>query len=70
MRNRELEHNAPKAQVWRAKQTTDKEKVTAEVQMAFLLPSEFMAPTNKETKVYLDFDKLEYEEIVTKLMVI
>ena len=36
--------------------------------MAFLLPSEFRAPVDQE--VYSDFDELEYEEIVTKLMVI
>ena len=36
--------------------------------MAFLLQSVFRAPADQE--VYLDFDKLEYEEIVAKLMVI
>ena len=36
--------------------------------MTFLLPSEFRAPVDQE--VYLDFDELEYEEIVAKLMVI
>ena len=36
--------------------------------MAFLLPSEFRAPVDQE--VYLDFDELEYEEIVAKLTVI
>ena len=36
--------------------------------MAFLLPLEFRAPANQE--VYLDFDKSEYEEIVSKLIVI
>ena len=36
--------------------------------MAFLLPSEFRAPIDQ--KVYSDFDELEYEEIVAKLMVI
>ena len=35
--------------------------------MAFLLPSEFRAPTDQE--VYLDFDESEYEEIVAKLTV-
>ena len=34
----------------------------------FLLPSEFRAPADQE--VYLDFDELEYEEIVAKLTVI
>ena len=36
--------------------------------MAFLLPSEFRAPTDQE--VYLDFDESECEEIVAKLMVV
>ena len=36
--------------------------------MAFLLPSEFRALADQE--VYLDFDGLEYEEIVAKLTVV
>ena len=36
--------------------------------MAFLLPSEFRAPTDQE--VYSNFDESEYEEIVVKLTVI
>ena len=40
----------------------------ANIQMAFLLPSEFRAPVDQE--VYLDFDELEYKEIVAKLIVI
>ena len=36
--------------------------------MAFLLPSEFRAPTDEE--VYSDFDESKYEEIVVKLTVI
>ena len=39
----------------------------ANIQMAFLLSSEFRAPADR---VYLDFDELEYEEIVAKLIVI
>ena len=35
--------------------------------MAFLLPSEFRAPTGQE--VYPDFDESEYEEMVAKLVV-
>jgi len=31
--------------------------------MHFLLPSEFKAPADQE--VYLDFDELEYEEMVS-----
>ena len=37
----------------------------ANIQMAFLLSSEFRAPADQE--VYSDFDELEYEEIVAKL---
>ena len=36
--------------------------------MAFLLPSEFRAPTNQE--VYSDFNEPEYEDIVAKLTVV
>ena len=35
--------------------------------MAFLLPSEFRAPTDQE--VYSDFDESKYEEMVAKLTV-
>ena len=38
------------------------------IQIAFLLPSEFRALVDQE--VYSDFDELEYEEIVAKLTVI
>ena len=54
--------------MWRAKQTTDRGQPSANIQMAFLLPSEFRAPADQE--VYSDFDESEYEEIVTKLTVI
>ena len=57
-----------KLQVWRAKQTTDRGQPSANIQMVFLLPSEFRAPADQE--VYSDFDESEYEEIVTKLTVI
>ena len=36
--------------------------------MAFLLPSEFKAPTNQ--KVYSDFDELEHEEMAAQLTLI
>ena len=70
LRNREPEQAQAfsRPQVWRAKQTTDKRQPTANIQMAFLLPSEFRAPTDQE--VYSDFDESEYEEIVAKLTVI
>ena len=70
LRSRELEHaqKSSKPQVWRAKQTTDKGQPSANIQMAFLLPSEFKAPANQE--VYLDFDKSEYEEMAAQLTLI
>ena len=54
--------------MWRAKQTTDRRQPSADIQMAFLLPSEFRVAADQE--VYLDFDESEYEEIVAKLTVI
>ena len=57
-----------KPQVWRTKQTADRKQPSANIQMAFLLPSEFRAPTDQE--VCLDFNESEYEEIVAKLMVV
>ena len=70
LRNRELEQaqKPSKPQVWHAKQTADKGQPSANIQMAFLLPLEFRAPTDQE--VYSDFDESEYEEIVAKLTVI
>ena len=65
LRNKELEQaqTSDKPQVWRAKQTADRKQPSANIQMAFLLPSEFRALAEQE--VYS-----EYEEIVAKLMVI
>ena len=57
-----------KPQVWRNKQTADRKQPSANIQMAFLLSSEFKAPVDQE--VYLDFDESEYEEIVAKLTVV
>ena len=54
--------------MWCAKQTTDRGQPSANIQMFFLLLSDFRAPVDQE--VYLDFDELEYEEIVAKLTVI
>ena len=54
--------------MWRAKQTANRGQPSANIQIAFLLPSEFRAPADQE--VYLDFDELEYEEIVVNLTVI
>ena len=70
LRNRELEQAqaSGKPQVWRTKQTADRKQPSANIQMAFLLPSEFRAPADQE--VFSDFNELESEEIITKLMVI
>ena len=70
LRNRELEQaqTSDKPQVWHAKQTVDRGQPSANIQMAFLLPSEFRAPADQE--VYSDFEESEYEEIVAKLTVI
>ena len=54
--------------MWRTKQIADRKQPSANIQMAFLLPSEFRAPADQE--VYLDFDESEYEEIVANLIVI
>ena len=43
-------------------------QLLANIQMTFLLPSEFRAPADQE--VYSDFDESKYEEIVAKLTVI
>ena len=51
-----------------SKQTDDRGQPLANIQMTFLLPSEFSAPTDQE--VYSDFDELEYEEMVAKLTVV
>ena len=70
LRNKELEQAQAfgKPQVWRAKQTADRKQPSANIQMAFLLPSEFRAPADQE--IYSDFDESEYEEIVAKLTVV
>ena len=70
LRNEELEQAqaSGKPQVWRTKQTADRKQPSANIQMAFLLPSEFRALVDQE--VYLDFNESEYEEMVAKLTVI
>ena len=57
-----------KTQVWHAKKIADRKQPSANIQMAFLLPSEFRALADQE--VYSDFDESEYQEIVVKLMVV
>ena len=64
----ELAQASSKPEVWRAKQAADKRQPSANIQMAFMLPSEFSALADQE--VYSDFDESEYEEIVAKLTVI
>ena len=54
--------------MWRAKQTADRVQPLTNIQMAFLLLSEFRALADQE--FYSDFDELKYEEIVAKLSVI
>ena len=54
--------------MWRTKQIADRKQPSANIQIAFLLPSEFRAMVDQE--VYLDFGESEYEEIVAKLTVI
>ena len=55
LRNRELEQAQAygRPQVWRAKQTANRGQPSANIQIAFLMPSEFRAPTDQE--VYSDF---------------
>ena len=53
--------------MWHAKHTTDRGQPSANIQMAFLLPSEFRAPADQ---VYLDFDESEYEETAAQLTLI
>ena len=54
--------------MWPTKQIADRRQPSANIQMTFLLLSEFRAPTDQE--VYSDFDESEYEEIVAMLTVI
>ena len=57
LRNKELEQALAsyKPQVLRARQTADRGQPSANIQMAFLLSSEFRAPADQE--VYSDFDE-------------
>ena len=70
LKNRELEQVqvSGRPQVWRANQTADRGQPSANIQMTFLLPSEFRAPADQE--VYLDFDESEYEEMAAQLTLI
>ena len=70
LRNKEMEQAqaSGKTQVWRTKQIADRKQPSANIQMAFLLPSEFRAPADQE--VFSDFDESEYGEIVAKLTVV
>ena len=53
--------------MWRGKQIAGRGQPLANIQMAFLLPSEFRALADQE--IYSDFDESEYE-MVAKLTVI
>jgi hypothetical protein len=57
LRNREIEEakRSKRTQVWRAKQTADSGKQSANIHMALLLPEEFRATGDQE--VYSDFDE-------------
>ena len=70
LKNRELEQAqaSGRPQVWRAKRIANRRQPSANIQMAFLLPSKFRALADQE--VYSDFDESEYEKIVAKLTVI
>ena len=70
LRSRKLEQaqKSGKPQVWHIKQTADKDQPSANIQMAFLLPSKFKAPVDQE--VYSDFDESEYEEMAAQLTLI
>ena len=70
LRNRELEQAqiSGRPQVWHVKQTVNRRQPSTNIQMAFLLLSEFRAPIDQED--YLDFDESKYEEIVAKLIVV
>ena len=57
-----------KTQVWHTKQIADKKQPSTNIQIAFLLPSEYRAPADQE--VYSDFVESEYEEMVAKLTVV
>ena len=54
--------------MWHAKQRADRGQPSANIQVAFLLPSEFTALIDQE--VYSDFGELAYEKIVAKLTVV
>ena len=59
MRNRELEaQKSCRPREWRVKQTTDKAKPSTNVDMVFLLPVEFKAPSKYDEEEY-DEEELE-----------
>ena len=60
MRNRELEaqkYNRPR--IWRVKQTADRYKPSANIDMVFILPAEFRAPSKYEQE---ESDGEDYDE--------
>jgi len=65
LRNRELEaQKSSRPQAWCVKQTTDKGKTSVNIDMVFILPVEFRAPSKYEQKEY---DEEELEEVVAQL---
>ena len=60
LRNRELEtQKYSRPRTWRVKQTTDKGKSSANIDMVFILPAEFRAPSKYEQE---ESDGEEYDE--------
>ena len=66
LRNRELEQAqaSGKPQVWRTKQIADRKQPSANIQMAFLLPSEFRVNGESQQPIQaVDFENL-YQWII------
>jgi len=65
LRNRELEaQKSCRPRAWRVKQTTNKAKPSTNVDMVFLLPVEFKAPSKYDEEEY---DEEEFDEAVAQL---
>ena len=60
MRNRKLEaQKYSRPRTWRVKQTTDKDKLSANIDMVFILPVEFRVPFKYKQE---ESDEEEYDE--------
>jgi hypothetical protein len=65
LRNRELEaQKSSRSQAWRVEQRIDKGKPSANIDMIFILPAKFRAPSKYEQEEY---DKEELGEAVAQL---